>query len=49
MKKILEISSKGRYRVPLIGYKVSFCFNKNKKPGVDDVWFGEKVLIEGIV
>ena len=31
------------------GYMVSFSFNRNKKPGVYDVRFGDKLLIEGIV
>ena len=31
------------------GYMLSFCFNKNKNPGVNEVQFGEKLLIEGIV
>ena len=32
-----------------VGYMVSFSFNKNKEPGVHDVRFGDKLLIEGIV
>ena len=31
------------------GYMLSFSFNKNKEPGVKDVRFGDKLLIEGIV
>ena len=31
------------------GYMLSFSFNKNKEPGVKDVQFGDKLLIEGIV
>lgn len=31
------------------GYMLSFSFNKNKEPGVKDVKFGDKLLIEGIV
>ena len=31
------------------GYMLSFSFNRNKTPGVHDVRFGEKLLIEGIV
>ncbi len=31
------------------GYMVSFCFNKNKKPGLQKVEFGEKVLWEAVV
>ena len=31
------------------GYMLSFSFNKNKKPGVNQVWFGDKLLHEGIV
>lgn len=31
------------------GYMLSFSFNKNKEPGVKDVQFGNKLLIEGIV
>ena len=32
-----------------VGYMVSFSFNRNKEPGVRDVRFGDKLLIEGIV
>lgn len=31
------------------GYMLSFCFNKNKKPGVNRVHIGDKLLYEGIV
>ena len=31
------------------GYMLSFCFNKKKKPGVERVKIGGKVLFEGIV
>ena len=31
------------------GYLLSFCFNKNKKPGVKTIHIGDKVIIEGIV
>ena len=32
-----------------VGYMLSFCFNKKKNPGVNEVKFGDKLLIEGIV
>lgn len=32
-----------------VGYMVTFCFNRNKKPGISEVRFGEKTLYEGIV
>ena len=32
-----------------IGYMLSFCFNKNKKTGVEEIKLGDKILIEGIV
>ncbi|MCR5726262.1 MAG: 9-O-acetyl-N-acetylneuraminate esterase, partial [Lachnospiraceae bacterium] len=31
------------------GYMLSFSFNKNKKPGVEQVRVGSKLLYEGIV
>ena len=31
------------------GYLLSFCFNKSKKPGVERVHIGNKVIFEGIV
>lgn len=31
------------------GYMLSFCFNKNKQPGVHEVMIGEKKLIEVVV
>ena len=31
------------------GYMLSFCFNKSKKSGVNEVQFGDKLLVEGIV
>ena len=31
------------------GYMVSFCFNKNKKPGVKEVRIGDKILLEATV
>lgn len=31
------------------GYMVSFCFNKNKQPGIHEVMVGDKKLIEAIV
>ena len=31
------------------GYLLSFSFNKNKKPGVEVVHIGDKVVYEGIV
>ena len=31
------------------GYMISFCFNKNKKVGVDTISIGYKVLIEAVV
>lgn len=31
------------------GYMLSFCFNKNKIPGPEDVTFGSKILHEVIV
>ena len=31
------------------GYMVSFCFNKNKQPGIHEVVVGDKMLIEAIV
>lgn len=31
------------------GYMLSFNFNKNKKPGVERVNVGDKVLVEGTV
>lgn len=31
------------------GYMLSFSFNKNKKPGVERVNVGDKVLFEGTV
>ena len=32
-----------------VGYMLSFSFNKNKKPGVEEVKIGDKLLYEGIV
>lgn len=32
-----------------VGYMLSFNFNKNKKPGVEEVHIGDKLLYEGIV
>ena len=32
-----------------VGYMVSFSFNRNKEPGVREVRFGDRLLIEGIV
>ena len=31
------------------GYIVSFCFNKNKKPGINEIIIGDKKIIEAIV
>ena len=31
------------------GYMLSFNFNKTKKPGVEEIRIGDKVLYEGIV
>ena len=31
------------------GYMVSFCFNKNKEPGVKRVRIGDRVLYEATV
>ena len=31
------------------GYMISFNFNKNKKPGVQRLNFGDKVLFEAMV
>lgn len=31
------------------GYMVSFCFNKNKQPGIQEITLGDKTLIEAIV
>ena len=31
------------------GYMLSFSFNRNKKPGISEMQFGDKTLIEGIV
>ena len=31
------------------GYMLSFCFNKDKKTGVDEVKIGDRILVEGIV
>ena len=31
------------------GYLVSFCFNKNKQPGIRDVAVGDKIICEAIV
>lgn len=31
------------------GYLVSFCFNKNKQPGIHDVIIGDKTICEAIV
>ncbi|MCD8018550.1 MAG: AAA-like domain-containing protein [Clostridiales bacterium] len=31
------------------GHMVSFNFNKNKKPGVKEITFGDKILIEAVV
>ena len=31
------------------GYMLSFCFNKNKKPGVEMVHVGDKLIYEGTV
>ncbi len=32
-----------------VGYMLSFCFNKNKEPGVNEVHIGDKTLYEGVV
>ena len=31
------------------GYLVSFCFNKNKQPGIHDVTIGDRIICEAIV
>jgi hypothetical protein len=31
------------------GYLLSYNFNKNKKPGVREIWFGDKLLVEAVV
>ena len=31
------------------GYLVSFCFNKNKQPGVHTVQIGNREIVEGVV
>jgi hypothetical protein len=31
------------------GYLLSYNFNKNKKPGVREIWFGDKMLVEAVV
>jgi hypothetical protein len=31
------------------GYLVSFCFNKNKHPGVHELKLGERTIIEAVV
>ena len=31
------------------GYLVSFCFNKNKQPGIHDVTVGDRIICEAIV
>ncbi|MCC8045279.1 MAG: ATP-binding protein [Clostridiales bacterium] len=31
------------------GYMLSFCFNKNKKPGIQEIVLGDKLLIEAVV
>ena len=31
------------------GYLVSFCFNKNKQPGVHTVQIGDREIVEGVV
>ena len=31
------------------GYMLSFCFNKNKQPGIHEVKVGERTIIEAIV
>lgn len=31
------------------GYLVSFCFNKNKQPGVKTIQIGDKEIVEGVV
>lgn len=31
------------------GYLVSFCFNKNKQPGIRDVAVGDRTICEAIV
>ena len=31
------------------GYMISFCFNKNKKSGINEVVIGDKIIIEAIV
>ena len=31
------------------GYMMSFCFNKNKQPGVHTVRIGDREIVEGIV
>ena len=31
------------------GYMISFCFNKNKKSGINEVVIGDKRIIEAIV
>lgn len=37
-----------RYHVKK-GYLLTFCFNKNKKPGVKEVQVGDKTIVEAIV
>ena len=31
------------------GYMMSFCFNKNKHPGIHSVRIGHREIVEGIV
>ncbi len=31
------------------GYMLSFNFNKRKKPGVQEIWIGNKVIVEAVV
>ena len=31
------------------GYMMSFCFNKNKQPGVHTIHIGDREIVEGIV
>jgi hypothetical protein len=33
----------------MVGYMLSFSFNKNKTPGVSEIRIGDKLLYEGIV
>lgn len=31
------------------GYMLSFNFNKNKKPGIQEIRIGDKVIVEAVV